>query len=100
MRKKGAQILICPYGDYQNLWIFQNIKEVWDHLIRRGFMDRYTRQVRHGVNIKMIDNIENIIQDESGCDYTNNLNFSNDEWDVSKNKNVKNIENTKKYRKS
>jgi hypothetical protein len=66
-----------------------------DHLIHRGFMDRYTRWVRHGENIKTVDNIDiknikNIVRDESESD---GLNLDNDEWDVLENENVRNIEN-------
>jgi Transposase-associated domain len=42
MRNRGAQTLVCPCEDCQNLRRFGNIKQVRDHLIRRGFMDRYT----------------------------------------------------------
>jgi hypothetical protein len=66
-----------------------------DHLIHRGFMDRYTRWVRHGENIETIDNIDirnikNIVRDESEGD---GLNLDNDEWDVLENENMENIEN-------
>jgi hypothetical protein len=50
---------------------------VRDHLIRRGFMDRYTRWVRHGKNIETVDNtenirnIKNIVRDESEGDDLN-----------------------------
>jgi hypothetical protein len=50
--------------DYQNLWRFENIKQVRDHLIYREFMDRYTRWVWYRENIETIDNIENIIRHE------------------------------------
>jgi Transposase-associated domain len=43
MRKRGAQTLICPCRDCQNLQRFRNIKQVRDNLIHRGFMDRYTQ---------------------------------------------------------
>jgi Transposase-associated domain len=43
MRNRGARTLVCPCENYQNLRRFGNIKQVGDHLIRRGFMDRYTR---------------------------------------------------------
>jgi Transposase-associated domain len=43
MRNRGAQTLVYPYQDCQNLWRFRNIKQVRDHLIHSGFMDRYTR---------------------------------------------------------
>jgi hypothetical protein len=55
---------------------------VRDHLIHRGFMDRYIRWVRHGENIETVDNIENIrnieniVRDESEGD---DLNLDNDE---------------------
>jgi hypothetical protein len=64
---------------------------VRDQLIHHGFMNRYTRWVRHIENIKIIDNIKNIIQDESEGD---DLNLDNDERNVSENENVENIENT------
>jgi hypothetical protein len=66
-----------------------------DHLIRRGFMDRYTRWVRHGENIETVDNIknirniENIVRDESEGE---DLNLDNNEWGVLENENVENIE--------
>jgi hypothetical protein len=65
---------------------------VRDHLIRHWFMDRYTQWVRHGENIKTVDNIKNIkniIRDESEGD---DLNLDNDEQDVLENENVENIE--------
>jgi Transposase-associated domain len=70
MRNRGARTVVCPCEDCQNLRRFKNIKQVRDHLIRRGFMDRYTRWVRHGENIETVDNtennrnIENIVRDE------------------------------------
>jgi Transposase-associated domain len=82
MRNMGAQTLVCPCEDCQNLRRFRNIKQVRDHLIHRGFIDRYTRWVRHGENIENIDNIENIrnieniVRDESEG---NGLNLNNDE---------------------
>jgi Transposase-associated domain len=96
MRNRGAQTLVCPCEDCQNLRRFGNIKQVRDHLIRRGFMDRYTRWVRHGENIETVDNtensrnIENIVRDESEG---NSLNLDNDECDVLENENVGNVEN-------
>jgi hypothetical protein len=66
-----------------------------NHLILRGFMDRYTRWVQHGENIETVDNIKtirnikNIIRDESERD---DLNLDNDERDVLENKNVEDIE--------
>jgi Transposase-associated domain len=60
MRNRSAWTLICPCEDCQNLRRFGNNKQVRDHLICRGFMDRYTRWVRHGENIKTVDNIKNI----------------------------------------
>jgi hypothetical protein len=39
---------------------------VRDLLIRRGFMEQFTRWVQHGENIEIIHNIKNIIQDELG----------------------------------
>jgi Transposase-associated domain len=95
MRNRGARTLICPYQDCQNLRRFENIKQVRDHLIRRGFMVRYTQWIRHGENIKIVDNIanirniKNIVQDESECD---DLNLDNDERDVLENENIENIE--------
>jgi Transposase-associated domain len=82
MRYRGARTLVCLCEDCQNLRRFKNIKQVRDHLIRCGFMDRYTRWVRHGENIKTVDNtenstnIENIVRDESEGD---DLNLDNDE---------------------
>jgi Transposase-associated domain len=57
MKNRGARTLVCPCEDCQILWRFGNIKQVRDHLIHRGFMDRYTRWVRHGENIETFDNI-------------------------------------------
>jgi Transposase-associated domain len=96
MRNRGARTLVRPCEDCQNLRRFENIKQVRDHLIRRGFMDRYTRWVQHGENIETVDNIENIrnirniVRDESEGD---DLNLDNDEWDVLENENVENVEN-------
>jgi Transposase family tnp2/Transposase-associated domain len=92
MRNRGARTLVCPCEDCQNLRRFGNIKQVRDHLIRRGFMDRYTRWVRHGENIETENsrNYENIVRDESEGD---DLNLDNDEWDVLENENVRNTEN-------
>jgi Transposase-associated domain len=59
MRYRSARTLVCPCEDCQNLQRFRNIKQVRDHLIRRGFMDRYTRWVRYGENIETVDNTEN-----------------------------------------
>jgi Transposase-associated domain len=90
MRNRGAQTLIFPYEDCQNLRRFENIKQVRYHLIHCGFIDRYTRWVRHGENIEIVDNIENIVRDESEGD---DLNLDNDEWDVLENENIKNVKN-------
>jgi Transposase-associated domain len=57
MRNRGARTLICPYEDCQNLRRFRNIKQMRDHLIRHGFMNRYTRWVRHGENIETVERI-------------------------------------------
>jgi Transposase-associated domain len=82
MRNRGARTLVCPCEDCQNLRRFGNIKQVRDHLIRREFMDRYTRWVWQGENIETVDNtensrnIENIVRDESEGD---SLNLDNDE---------------------
>jgi Transposase-associated domain len=76
----------------KNLWRFRNIKQVRDHLICRGFMDRYTRWVRYGENIKTIRNIRNIIRDESEGD---DINLDNDEQDVLENENIENMDNVK-----
>jgi Transposase-associated domain len=89
MRNRSAWILICSCEDCQNLRRFRNIKQVRDHLFRRGFMDRYTRWVRHGENIETVDNIKNIVRDESEGD---DLNLDNDEWDVLENENMRNVE--------
>jgi hypothetical protein len=35
-----------------------------DHLIHHGFMERYTPIGTDGENIKIIDNIKNIVRDE------------------------------------
>jgi Transposase-associated domain len=97
MRNRGARTLICPCEDCQNLQRLENIKQVRDHLIHRGFMDRYTRWVRHGENIKTVDNIKNIIRHESEGD---DLNLDNDERDVLKNENIKKCRKYRQYRKS
>jgi Transposase-associated domain len=85
MRNRGEQTIVCPCEDCQNLWRFRKIKQVRDHLIRRGVMDRYTRWVRHGENIKIVDNIKNIVRDESKGD---DINLDNDERNVLENENI------------
>jgi hypothetical protein len=69
-------ILICTCWVYQNLRRVQNIKEMSDCLICRGFIMWYTQCVWHEENI---NNIKNIIQDELRGDYVEDLNLGNDE---------------------
>jgi hypothetical protein len=41
---------------------------VRDYLIHRVFIDRYTRWICHEENIKTVNNIKNIVRDESRGD--------------------------------
>jgi len=54
MRLRGVRTLLCPCRDCQNLRRLQNIEEVRDHLICRGFKERYTHWKWHGES----DNVE------------------------------------------
>jgi hypothetical protein len=48
MRLRGVRTLLCPCRDCQNLRRVRNIEEVRDHLICRGFKERYTHWKWHG----------------------------------------------------
>ena len=48
MKTKGDDTIPCPCKDCLNLKRFRTIETVKNHLIRRGFKERYTRWIRHG----------------------------------------------------
>jgi hypothetical protein len=48
MRLRGVRTLLCPCRECQNLRRVRNIEEVRDHLICRGFKERYTHWKWHG----------------------------------------------------
>jgi hypothetical protein len=51
-------------------------------------MERYIWWVQHGENIKIVDNINNIVRDESGGDRAEDLILDNDKRDEWENQNV------------
>src|ERR1700731_3107415 len=45
---RGRQYICCPCIDCKNLRDFVNSDQIQDHLIRRGFTERYTCWTSHG----------------------------------------------------
>jgi len=45
---KGEDSIVCPCRDCKNLFQYYNSEEVKNHLIRRGFVERYTVWAWHG----------------------------------------------------
>jgi Transposase-associated domain len=76
MRQRGDQIVLYPCRDCHNVRRFQNVEEIKNHLIRRGFKERYTRWVCHGesydeksinvgTSVGFVADLEDISHDES-----------------------------------
>jgi Transposase-associated domain len=45
MRQSMTQIILCSCRNCQNVRRFQDVEKIRNHLIRRGFKERYTRWV-------------------------------------------------------
>ena len=52
MRRTGDVAILCPCVDCQNSKKSGDLAEVRDHLVRRGFKERYTRWVWHGERLE------------------------------------------------
>jgi Transposase-associated domain len=58
MKRRGDRTILCPCRDCENLRRFRNVEEVREHLIHRGFKERYTRWIWHGKSFKESIHVE------------------------------------------
>jgi Transposase-associated domain len=71
MRQSIAWIILCPCRDYQNIHRFQDNEEIRNHLIRRGFKERYTQWAWHGE-----------CNDEESTNVTTSMEYLNEETEL------------------
>ena len=64
---RGQQYICCPCIDYKKLLNFDNSDQIQEHLIRRGFTERYTRWTSHGeqhMTVVQEEGNEDIVEEE------------------------------------
>jgi Transposase-associated domain len=97
MRQRGHHTVLCLYRDCQNVCRFQNVEEIRNHLIRRGFKEWYTRWVWHGesyderstnagTSVGFVADLEDISNDKSSGEniekLDDNQNVDNDNQNI------------------